>query len=366
MRKILSLVILLLILGGGAWLVLDRPPTETAPTTEQAQARTENVATGLEVPWEAAWLPDGRTLVTERPGRVRVLENGELQDQPILTIEAAQDGEGGLQGLAIDPDYEQNKFVYLYVTEQSGGAFTNRVVRYVHDGNRLVESKILLDGIPGNTNHNGGRIAFGPDRYLYVATGDAEEPQSAQDRNGLSGKILRMDREGDAPPDNPFGNLTWSYGHRNPQGLAWDTDGTLYETEHGPTGEFGLCCRDELNRIERGGNYGWPVITGSQTRSGMLSPIATSGDSDTWAPGGIAFGPDGKLYAATLRGDHLRVFTLRDGQVTAQTELFANEFGRLRTATFGQDGKLYLLTSNRDGRGQVRTGDDRIIRVNGL
>mgnify|MGYP002397978857 CR=1 FL=1 len=336
----------------------------SAPTA--SAVAVETVAENLKVPWEIAWLPDGEALVTERTGAVRVLKDGKLRDEPALTVPVAEDGEGGLQGLAVDSQYADNQFVYVYVTESNRGRLTNRVVRYRHQDGRLVEPKVLVDGIPGNTNHNGGRLAFGPDGFLYVTTGDAESPQTAQDRNSLSGKILRITRDGQAAPDNPFGNLVWSFGHRNPQGLAWDSSGQLYETEHGPTGEFGLCCRDELNRIERGGNYGWPVITGDQVRFGMATPIANSGTSQTWAPGGIAFGPDGKLYAATLRGDHLRVFTIQNGKVTDQRELFVGEFGRLRTARFGPDGKLYLLTSNQDGRGEAKPGDDKVIRLNVL
>lgn len=355
-----------LIIGGvlmsGAFKQSEPTPT---PTARVAPA-TETVAEGLEVPWEIAFISKDRALITERPGRVRLLTSGTVQKEPVLTLPTTGQGEGGLQGMALGPDFEKDRLVYLYVSEGSGDDLINRVVRYrLEENDKLVAPKVLLDNIPGNNNHNGGRLEFGPDKKLYVTTGDAQDPNLAQDRNSLAGKILRMNPDGSAPADNPFGNLVWSYGHRNPQGLAWDKGGRLYETEHGPSGEFGLCCRDELNRVERGGNYGWPLITGGETRFGLGSPLLQSGNSDAWAPASLAI-KDGVLYFGALRGLHLHEATLKDGRVADDREVFKEKFGRIRTVTVGPDGALYLLTSNRDGRGKPQAGDDKLIKINRL
>ena len=334
--------------------------TESLPATESS--KPEIVVEGLEIPWEVAFAPDGRIFVTERPGRVRMVRDGKLDPEPMLRIETSTGGEGGLQGMALDPGFTANKFVYLYVSSGSGNDLINRVVRYRESNNRLVEPRVLLDNIPGNNNHNGGRLAFGPDKKLYITTGDSQEPSLAQDRTSLAGKILRVNADGSAPEDNPFGNLVWSYGHRNPQGLAWTTSGQLFSTEHGPSGDLGLCCRDELNRIDEGGNYGWPVVSGDQRRDEMISPVLQSGTSETWAPAGLAVGKDGKLYFAALRGTHLHSVTLNES-VGDDSKLLEDQFGRLRAVVAGPDGKLYITTSNRDGRGQVRSGDDKLIRI---
>lgn len=338
--------------------------TEPAATPSAEAKTTEAVAEGLNVPWDIAFISKDKALITERPGRVRLLEDGALQKEPVLTLDTADRGEGGLQGLTLSPDFEKDRLVYLYVSEGSGDNLVNRVVRYrLSDDDKLASPRVLLDDIPGNNNHNGGRMRFGPDKKLYVTTGDAQDPESAQDRSSLAGKILRMDPDGSAAAGNPFNNLVWSYGHRNPQGLAWDEGGQLYETEHGPSGEFGLCCRDELNRIERGGNYGWPIITGGERRFGLGTPILSSGSADTWAPASLAI-KDGKLYFGALRGAHLHEVTLKDGRVASDLELFAETFGRIRTVVVGPDGTLYILTSNRDNRGKPRAGDDKLIRIN--
>jgi aldose sugar dehydrogenase len=366
MKRIALVIVIGLIVAAAALVGLKQLAKPKTAATPEAKTGTTVIADNLDVPWEIAWLPDGRALITERPGKVRVLKDGKLEADPILQVDTVEQGEGGLQGLAVDPDFASNKFIYIYVSEAKGGKTTNRVVRYREDGGKLVQGKVLVDGIPGNNNHNGGRLAFGPDKFLYVTTGDAQNPNSAQDKNSLAGKILRITTEGAAAPENPFGNRTYSYGHRNPQGLAWDKSKQLYETEHGPSGELGLCCRDEVNKIERGGNYGWPLLTGSESRFDIGSPIAESGNSVTWAPGGAVFGPGDKLYFATLKGEHLHMIVIEGGKVTSQKELYSGQFGRLRTVTLGPDGKLYLLTSNRDGRGQPRPGDDKVIRVETL
>ncbi len=317
------------------------------------------VSQGLVIPWDVAFLPDGDMLVTERTGTLkRIGEHPASMAVPNVYT----GGEGGLMGIALHPDFAQNEQVYLYYTTNEGGR-KNRVDRFRLDGDQLVFDRVIIEDIPGAQYHDGGQIDFGPDGKLYVATGDASSPDSAQDRNSLAGKILRVNDDGSIPTDNPFGNAVWSYGHRNPQGLAWDDQGRLYAAEHGPTGEFGLCCRDEINRIVKGGNYGWPVVSGNTAREGMIAPIATSGGSTTWAPSGLAFA-NGRLYFSGLRASTLYEIPLRsDGTADGLNAHFSGTYGRLRAVVVGPDGDLYLTTSNRDGRGSAKTGDDKIVRV---
>ena len=325
-----------------------------------AGVEVETVATGLEAPWELAFAPDGRIFVTERAGRVRVLTpDGVLEEEPLAQIEGvAAEGEGGLLGLALDPDFERNGHVYLYHTYRDESGLRNRLVRYTESGGRLADETVLLDGIPGEIIHDGGRIAFGPDGKLYVTTGDAARPELAQDPGSLAGKILRLNGDGSVPADNPFpGSPVYSYGHRNPQGLAWNPrTGHLYATEHGASGN------DELNLIEAGANYGWPEVEGSE-HGEFTAPVAVYGSSI--APSGAAWYESGVLFA-TLVGNHLhrvRIDPDDPRRVAGDEELFDDRFGRLRDVQAGPDGALYLLTSNRDGRGNPTDDDDRLLRV---
>jgi glucose/arabinose dehydrogenase len=336
------------------------------------------IAAGLEAPWAMALAPDGRLFVTERPGRVRVVrfgEGGGLQAQPWATVRARAnpDAERGLLGLALDPDFARTGFVYLYYSyAAAGGATLNRLVR-MHDTSGVgTDETILLDNIPGSANHDGGRIAFGPDGKLYVATGDGEQQARAQDRSSLGGKILRLEKDGSAPADNPFApSLVFSLGHRNVQGLAFHPDtGVLYATEHGPSGFFPACCQDEVNRIEAGANYGWPIVTGKPGDQRFEDPIAWSGRTDTWAPSGAAFatrpGPlRGSLLFAALRGQHLhRIVLTPDGRgVAFEERLVVNQYGRLRDVYEISTGEFLVITSNRDGRGRPAPDDDRVLLV---
>lgn len=331
-------------------------PTESSVQQGSANGQAvEVVARGLVTPWSIVFLPDGDLLVTERSGQMkRIGETG--QTYPIAGV--AETSEGGLLGVALHPDFSDNARLYLYFTTDAGGNLQNRIDEYALAGDRLSLTRTILTGIPAAANHNGGAIAFGPDKKLYVTTGDAAREQLAQDRSSLAGKILRMNDDGSVPADNPYGNLTWSYGHRNPQGIAWDEQQRLWSVEHGPSGA--QSGRDELNLIERGANYGWPVITGDETSDGMRTPVAQSGDDDTWAPAGLAFA-DGALYFAGLRGQSLYRAQLADDAVTL-TRQFTEQYGRLRAVT-EHDGALYVSTSNRDGRGSPGSDDDRILRI---
>jgi len=355
------------------------PGLPTAPPSRgPVQVTVTTFLSNLEVPWDIAFAPDGRIFITERPGRLRVVIQNQLRPEPVATLsDVAATGEGGLLGLALDPDFTHNHYLYLYYTTRTAnGALVNRVVRFTERDNHLTDQTVLLDGIPGAVLHNGGRIAFGPDGKLYITVGDARNPNAAQDLRSLSGKILRINPDGSIPSDNPFPNSPiWSYGHRNPQGLAWRPGtGQLYETEHGPSGEFGLYAHDELNLIEPGKNYGWPAYASDVQISGGIDavpPLLDSGNQ-TWAPSGMTFVSHdripqwhGSLLFAGLRGEGLWRITLSaDGrQVTGTEVLYQGQFGRLRTVVEGPDGTLSVLTNNRDGRGRPQQGDDRVLLI---
>lgn len=333
-------------------------PAPPSPTGSPSAPLTSAVAQHLEIPWSLAFLPDGSIIFTERPGRVRLMDAQKgLLAEPLLTInEVSAQGEGGLLGIALHPDFAHNQFVYVYYTYQSSGRLANRVVRFRLSANTLTDSRIVLDGIPAGSIHDGGRLKFGPDGLLYITTGNSGNANLAQDKSSLAGKILRVNDDGTIPSSNPFsGSPVYSFGHRNPEGLAWDAQGRLWEMEHGST------AYDELNLIEAGKNYGWPVVRGDEKAEGMVNPVLHSG-SDTWAPSGMAY-LDGSLYFAGLRGQSLFRAVIGDHSVTLSRYLEGN-FGRLREVVVGPDGLLYLLTSNRDGRGGPTAEDDQMIRIN--
>ncbi len=332
--------------------------------------KVETVAENLEIPWAIAFAPDGRIFFTERVGALRVIEDGQLRLEPVMVLNAGG-GEGGLLGLALDPNFEQNHYLYLYYTYFEFPFTYNKVVRYTENANSLLDEFILVDKIPGSPIHDGGRLKFGPDEKLYITTGDAGNADSAQDLNSLGGKILRVNSDGTVPSDNPFADsIIFSYGNRNPQGIDWDpVTGKLVSSEHGPSGERGFA-HDEINVIEAGKNYGWPKVIGGESEPGFVDPILHTGD-DTWAPSGATFYDsnnipewENKYFVATLRGNHLRMLDLdiEANQVISSEVVFSN-YGRLRDASMGPDGNLYILTSNQDGRGSPAENDDRILRI---
>ena len=341
-------------LSGAALLLLTlaapAPPLRAAP-------RVDTLLQGLEIPWALAWAPDGRLFVTERPGRLRVAVNGRLAAAPLARLEVTAVGEAGLMGLALAPDFARTGHLYVCYTASRQGASVNRVARLTVRADRAVDERVVLDDMPAATIHDGCRLKFGPDHKLYVTMGDAAQPSNAQRRDSLSGKILRIEADGAVPTDNPFrGSPVWSLGHRNPQGLAWDAWGRLWESEHGSS------AHDEINLIRPGGNYGWPEVRGRETREGFVAPALESGD-DTWAPSGVAVLHE-HLYVAGLRGQRLLVLTLgADGTIAVAGELLKGAYGRLRDVVVGPDGALYVATGNRDGRGSPRPEDDRVLRV---
>jgi len=354
-----------------------RPTPTTSPTTpaRAATVSVDVVAKGLDTPWAIDFAPDGRIFVAERPGRVRVIRDGRLDPAPWIALDVVARGESGLMGLALDPQFARNGYVYVAYTYRGGdGRLLDRLARLRDDpatGGGVLD-KVLWDGVTAGNIHDGGRVKFGPDGRLYWTLGEAGNAPLAQDTASLNGKILRLNPDGTVPADNPFpGSPVYSYGHRNPQGLAWQPGtGRLYATEHGPSGGLQGCCRDEVNFVEPGRNYGWPVIAGGQTRAGMESPVLSSGDTVTWAPGGATFvtrGPwAGSLLFTGLRGQALYRLTLSPSdprKALGLEALFEGRYGRLRDVAEGPDGALYVLTSNRDGRGSPTTDDDRVLRL---
>lgn len=327
----------------------------------------EVVAENLDIPWGIAISEEGRLYFTERPGAISVIEDGILRMQPIITFGPpfVSIGEGGLMGIALDPDYSENHYIYVMQSYTEGDRIYNRVIRLMEQDNRAIIDKVLLDRIPGGQIHNGGRIKIGPDEKLYITTGDAGLSGLAQDITSTAGKILRINLDGSIPEDNPFpGSPVYSYGHRNPEGLAWNSNNVLYASEHGQY------ARDEINIIYPGGNYGWPLAQGNEVPENVdiRKPLIHSGEV-TWAPSGIAFvsiGPwKGKLLVANLRGVQLLAITLNnEGTGVERVEPWLrNEFGRLREVIQAEDGSIYLTTSNMDGRGNPDATDDKIIRL---
>lgn len=313
-------------------------------------------ASGLLIPWDIAFLPDGSLLVTQRGGTVLHSQSGRT-----FQIDGVEHiGEGGLLGIALHPDFENNHFVYLYQTTRADAGLQNRVVRYAYENDSLTFDRIIIDGIKGAANHDGGRIEFGPDGMLYATVGDAGNEAAAQDRGSLSGSILRIRDDGSIPDDNPFGTAVYSYGHRNPQGLAWDDNGRLWSTEHGRSGS--RSGYDEINIITAGANYGWPNSEGDTVQEGTVGPSRHSTAQQTWAPASAAF-HEGNLFFGGLRGEALYEAVLDGDEVVEVREHFKGEFGRIRTVRLGPDGFFYLTTSNRDGRGDPVQEDDRIIRI---
>jgi glucose/arabinose dehydrogenase/chitodextrinase len=316
-------------------------------------SRAEVSVTGLEVPWGLAFLPDGSALVSERnSGRILQVRPGQTPAQVATISGVSASGESGLLGIAVSPAYAQDGWVYAYFTSTAGD---NRLVRLQLSAPQT--QTVIFSGVPSATIHNGGRLAFGPDGMLYLSTGDASTSGNAQNVGSPAGKILRMTPSGGIPAGNPFaGSRVWSYGHRNVQGLAWDSQGRMYATE------FGQNTWDEINQIVAGGNYGWPTCEGTCGNASFRDPVVTWTTAEA-SPSGLAYA-GGTLFAAALRGQRLWTVPL-SGSGTPGTPLaeFSSTYGRLRAVAVGPDGWLWVTTSNRDGRGTPVAQDDRVVRV---
>ena len=330
----------------------------------------EVMATNLDIPWELVFLPSGDMLITERPGTVRLIQNGELQEDPVFEFEDVvheRGAEGGLLGMTLHPAFSSNNWIYFYYTYEEDDEWRNRVVRFVLDEDmQFTEREVIIENLPGAFTHNGGRIKFGPDAKLYVTLGDAQRQDDAQNPDVLVGKILRLEDDGAIPDDNPYeGSPVYAKGLRNPQGISWHPQTwDLYSSQHGPTGN------DEFNKIVPGANYGWPDMEGfdGEEREEFTLPVLASGE-DTWAPSGSTF-YDGDVFPqwqneyllAGLRSVTLYRINLA-GDEPEMGPIVQGEFGRLRTVVQGPDGLLYLLTSNRDERAEPGDDDDRLIRI---
>ncbi len=327
-------------------------PAEPAPQSSGPPKVIGTVARDLEAPWGIAFLPGGTALVTERD-TTRVFEVGDGRVEQVGRVAAARSGgEAGLLGIAVSPSYAEDRQVFLYATTDED----NRVLRTTFRNGRLGTPKPILTGIPKNTYHDGGRIVFGPDDLLYVATGDAGRPELAQERGALGGKILRITPDGDPAPGNPDASSpVWSWGHRNVQGLAFDDRGRLWASE------FGQNAFDELNLIRAGRNYGWPMVEGRGDGEGLTNPQVTW-STDEASPSGLAF-VDGRLWLGALRGERLWRVDVTGARAEDEKGFFVGRYGRLRTVVAAPDGNLWVTTSNRDGRGDPAPSDDRILLV---
>lgn len=346
--------------GGTASASPSGQAAEETPPAKGSVKVIRTVAEDLDSPWGLAPLPEGGLLVSSRDeGTItrvdeKTGEKTELGEVPGV----AAAGEGGLMGLALSPEYASDHMIYAYFTSESD----NRIVRMIYDpekpeGERLGAPDTILRGIPKGTNHNGGRIAFGPDGMLYAGTGERYEGPLAQDKDSLGGKILRMTPDGQPAPGNPFDDsVVYSYGHRNVQGLAWDTRQRLWASE------FGQDTWDELNQIEPGGNYGWPEVEGKGGESGYVDPAAVWG-TDEASPSGIAIA-EGSVWMAGLRGQRLWRVPLDGTKTSADPQAFLEgDHGRLRTVVSAGGDKLWLVTSETDGRGSPENGDDKILEL---
>lgn len=350
---------------------------DSSPLDSASPAITiETVAESLSVPWGLAFAPDGRLFVTERPGSIRVIENGKLRREPWATLKVAATGEAGLMGIAIAPNFDVTRAVYVVATFATPEGLVNRVMRLTERDGKGEDPVVLLDGIPSARFHAGDAIAFGPDGMLYIATGDAMTPARAKDMKSLGGKILRLTPMGRLPADNPIpGSPVYAYGVRNTQGIAWDrATGQMFATDHGPSGfpnERFRRNHDELNAIVPGGNYGWPDEAGNNNSTRSKQPLL---DWDpAIAPSGLAvyLGTDfprwqGSLFIGMLRGESLRRVSVEQdssGWLATSEEEIVRGMGRIRAVVMGPDGYIYFTTSNQDGRGSPAPNDDRVLRI---
>ncbi|PWS30182.1 PQQ-dependent sugar dehydrogenase [Pedobacter paludis] len=349
MRKAFTYLVIIMLLAFASGFIYK----SNTKNQQVLSFKIDTLAENLTVPWQITFLPDRSMLFTERTGKVRHYRNGKLQEKPVLIVnDIKAESKTGLLGMVIHPDFAKNHLIYIAHNYGENNALWLRVVRYEYKNDTLLNPKTLIEKIPAARNHTGCRLVFGPDKKLYITTGDADQPVRAQDLKTFNGKILRLNDDGSIPSDNPFiksdtaRKEIWSYGHRNPQGLAFQP-GTnkLYETEHGPTGG------DEVNIIEKGANYGWPVIHHQDAKAGMKSPIfeytPSIGPSEALFYVGKAFPTlQGNLLVGCLRGESILNIPL--DKPSEQEVFLKKQFGRIRSVVVGPDGFIYISTSNFD------------------
>lgn len=371
MKKYLFAVLMVILLVG---CTVDNQPTEEEPETsteeminepeenEKADTASEEeetttneltvLAENLNAPWSIEKIND-TFYITERPGAiVKVEDEKETRQEVSLSNDLATADEAGFMGFALAPDFEETNQAYAYYTYTDENGQFNKVITLILEESQWREESVLLDQIPSGPYHHGGRVKIGPDDKLYITVGDALEENLAQQTDSLAGTILRMNLDGSIPEDNPFeDSYVYSYGHRNVQGMSWLSDDTMYASEHGNS------ANDEINLIEAGANYGWPLIEGIQEQEGLVTPEFTSGSDTTWAPSGMDV-HDNKLYVAGLRGNAVFVFDLETGEERA----VLTDYGRIRDVYIEED-YLYFITNNTDGRGNPEDADDRLYRI---
>jgi len=349
-------------------------PTSSQQTSD-VPYRIEKVVENLYVPWSIVWTSPSRMIFTERNGKIRVFENNTLRPQPLIEFsEVSATSEEGLMGMALDPSFETNKQLYVCLAYPAGGSvLKDKIVMLRDQGDRLTVEKVILDGIPAAQYHAGCRLRFGPDGRLYITTGEATDKEIAQDLSSLGGKILRINSDGSIPQDNPFPNSPiWSYGHRNPQGIDWHpVSKLLFSSEHGPSGFDGPGGGDEVNIIEKGGNYGWPLVSHEKTRDGTIAPKivftpAVAPASGMFYSGNLFPQFKNNFFFGLLRGEGIMRVVVDDknsARITSFEKLQGIDVGRIRDVAQGPDGAIYFSTSNRDGRGKPTTTDDTIYRI---
>ena len=381
-KKILSLFFLLPVLLCGFACAADIEDFPLIPASKDLpKFRVETIATRLEVVWSIVFAPDGRIFFTERPGRVRVIENSRLRAAPFFTVpDIEPSGESGLMGMTLHPQFAENHFVYLAYAYQDKGSQRVRVRRYRETGASLTDAKTIIEYLPAARYHSGTRLKFGPDGKLYITTGDATNQSQAQRLDTLGGKTLRLNDDGTVPADNPFAGRKdaraeiWSYGHRNAQGLDFQPGTNLmFQTEHGPSLIDGVSLfkrrgGDEVNVVEAGKNYGWAEISHRMRRDGMETPIIEY--SPAIAPAsamfyrGSAFPAfKNNFFFGALKGESIVRLVLDGRRIISQDKLVEKQYGRIRDVAEAPDGTIYFSTSNRDGRGDPAADDDRILRI---
>jgi glucose/arabinose dehydrogenase len=364
--------VIIIIIAISVATVLSTPSDTTVPIPEPATTDNANqtnkgirtIAQNLDVPWAIDIAVDNRIFFTEKPGRLGMIHaNGTLASESVVNIHTEDIGEAGLMGLALHPNFTQNHLMYVYHTYAKNGGLYNKVLMLTEKNNKIVNSKIILDGIPASDSNNGGRIKFGPDGKLYVSTGDSETPELAQNTKSLAGKLLRLNDDGTIPDDNPIPESpVYSYGHRDIQGFAWHPiTKKLYASEHGPAGN------DEVNIIEPGSNYGWPIEVCNHSTSS--APIRFETPEYCFnpeiAPSGLTIAASNKLgyqndiLFTTLRGSHLHHIDL---ETRIQDNVLVG-YGRLSDIVEAHDGSLYVLTTNRNAIGIGNANDDHILQI---